>query len=209
MVASWAVWPPCSLLPLTHALRLYAVLFACALVRPALWSCTGDEESLAIYFGPARVVGRLQFLRYRVERTLPLIYSAEKKLFDFHRDMPSAFWSALALNLACHGLAVLEVFLVLWMMGVKIGLLGALVTEALTKLLNVIGVVNPGNVGTYEGGNMLIAKMFGFTGAVGLSLAVTRRLRATFWGALVASACSFYPNPEPAPAPTGACPRTW
>ena len=153
-------------------------------MRPALWSCTGDEESLAIYVGSARFLGRSQLLRSRVERALPFIHSAEKKLFDFHRDMPSAFWAALALNLACHGFAVLEVLLVLWMMGVKIGLLGALVTEALTKLLNVIGVFNPGNVGTYEGGNMLIAKMFGLTGAVGLSLAVTRRLRATFWGVL-------------------------
>ena len=81
-------------------------------------------------------------------------------------------------------MAVLEVYLILWLMGIKIGLLGALVIEALTKLLNVIGVFNPGNVGTYEGGNMLIAKMFGLTGAVGLSVAVTRRLRAIFWAAV-------------------------
>ena len=74
--------------------------------------------------------------------------------------------------------------MVLWLMGAKIGPLGALVTEALTKLVNVAGVFNPGNVGTYEGGNILIAKMFGLTSAVGLSVAVTRRLRGTFWGAV-------------------------
>ena len=81
-------------------------------------------------------------------------------------------------------MAVLEVYLILWLMGIKIGLLGALVFEALTKLVNAVGAFNPGNIGTYEGGNMLIAKMFGLTGAVGLSVALTRRLRAIFWTAV-------------------------
>ena len=56
-------------------------------------------------------------------------------------------------------------------MGVKIGFLGALIFEVFTKLVNVVGALNPANLGSYEGGNMLIAKMFGLTGAVGLSVA--------------------------------------
>ena len=171
-------------LPLTHALRLYAILFVVILFGLLIVVALALLNRWPFMSRSARVLGRLQFLRQRVERTLPVIHSAEKKLFDFHRDTPGAFWASLALNLAWHGMAVLEVFLILWLMGIKIAPLGALVTEALTKLLNVIGVFNPGNVGTYEGGNMLIAKMFGYTGAVGLSVAVTRRLRATFWAAV-------------------------
>jgi phosphatidylglycerophosphate synthase len=177
-------------LPLTHALRLYAVLFTLILFGLLFVVVLAMLNRWPFMSGSARVLGRLQFLRHRVAGTLPLIHSAEKKLFDFYRDTPSAFWASLTLNLAWHGLAVLEVFLVLCLMGFYIGPLGALVTEALTKLLNVIGVFNPGNVGTYEGGNMLIAKMFGLTGAVGLSVAVTRRLRGTFWGA-VGGFCMF------------------
>ena len=45
---------------------------------------------------------------------------------------------------------------------------GALAIEALTKLVNVAGTFNPGNIGTYEGGNMLIVKMFGLSGAAGI-----------------------------------------
>jgi phosphatidylglycerophosphate synthase len=171
-------------LPLTHALRLYAILFVVVLFGLLIVVALALLNRWPFMSRSARVLGRLQFLRQRVERTLPVIHSAEKKLFDFHRVTPGAFWASLALNLAWHGMAVLEVFLILWLMGIKIAPLGALVTEALTKLLNVIGVFNPGNVGTYEGGNMLIAKMFGYTGAVGLSVAVTRRLRGTFWGAV-------------------------
>jgi hypothetical protein len=145
-------------LPLTHALCLYAVLFAAILSGLLVVVGLAMLNRWPFMSRSVRILGRLRFLRRRAERTLPLIHSAEKKLFDFHRDMPGAFWTSLALNLAWHGLAVLEVFLVLWLMGVKIGPLRALVTEALTKLLNVIGMFNPGNVGTYEGGNVLIAK---------------------------------------------------
>jgi uncharacterized membrane protein YuzA (DUF378 family) len=66
----------------------------------------------------------------------------------------------------------------------------ALVFESLTKLVNIVGTFNPGNIGTYEGGNMLIARMFGLSGASGIAVAVTRRLRALFWAA-VGGVCLF------------------
>ena len=191
MVALGGTTAALLVLPLTHALRLYAVLFTVILSGLLFGIALAMLNRWPFMTRPARLLGRLQFLRQRLERTLPLIQSAEKKLFDFRRDTPSAFWASLALNLAWHGMAVLEVYLVLCLMGFYIGPLGALVTEALTKLVNVIGAFNPGNVGTYEGGNILIAKMFGLTGAIGLSVAITRRLRGAFWG-VVGVFCLFH-----------------
>jgi hypothetical protein len=66
-------------------------------------------------------------------------------------------------------------------MGAGIALVGAFALEGLTKVINLVGALNPGNVGTYEGGNMLIAKMFGVTGTAGLTLALCRRARTIFW----------------------------
>ena len=66
-------------------------------------------------------------------------------------------------------------------MGARIALIGAFVLEGLTKVINLVGALNPGNLGTYEGGNMLIAKIFGVTGTAGLTLALCRRTRAVFW----------------------------
>jgi phosphatidylglycerophosphate synthase len=51
-------------------------------------------------------------------------------------------------------------------------------------VVNAVGTFNPGNIGTYEGGNVLIASLFGITAAVGLAVAVARRLRAIFWAAV-------------------------
>jgi len=175
---------------LPHALRLYAVLFAVTLFGLLFVVALAMLNRWPFVSRSARVFCRLTFLRHRLETKLPLVYSVEKKLFDFHRYTPGLFWASLALNLACHGMAVLEVYLVLWLMGVKIGFFGALAFEALTKLVNAVGVFNPANVGSYEGGNMIIAKMLGLTGAVGLSVAVARRLRAIFWAA-VGGLCLF------------------
>ena len=81
-------------------------------------------------------------------------------------------------------MAVMEVCLILSLMGVKFGVFGALVVEAMTKLVNVVGTINPGNFGIFEGGNMLIGKMFGLTGATGLAFGLASRLQAFFWAAL-------------------------
>jgi phosphatidylglycerophosphate synthase len=171
-------------LSLTHALRLYAALFAVVLIALLLAIALAIVNRWSVLSRPARALAQVGYLRNKVESKLPLVHSVETKLFDFHRHSPGAFWASFILNLACHGMAVLEVYLVLWLLGVKFGLLGALVFEALTKLVNAVGSFNPGNIGTYEGGNILIAGMFGLSGAVALSVAVTRRLRAIFWAAV-------------------------
>ena len=81
-------------------------------------------------------------------------------------------------------MAILEVYLLLHFMGARTGILGALVLEAFTKLLNVVGALNPGNLGTYEGGNMILARLIGITGAAGLTLGLCRRARSLFWKAI-------------------------
>ena len=97
-------------LPLTHALHLYAVLFTVILFGLLFVIALAMLNRWPFVSRSARVLGRLQFLRQRVEGKLPLIHSVEKKFFDFHRYTPGAFWASLALNLAWHGIAVLEVF---------------------------------------------------------------------------------------------------
>jgi uncharacterized membrane protein YuzA (DUF378 family) len=73
-------------------------------------------------------------------------------------------------------------------MGTRIAIPSAFVLEGLTKVINLVGLLNPGNVGTYEGGNMMITKLFGVSGTVGLTLALCRRVRALFW-AVIGAIC--------------------
>jgi hypothetical protein len=110
-----------------------------------------------------------------------IIDSAENNLLSFHREAPAAFWATLVLNITWHALAILEVYIVLRFMGARIATGGAFIVESLTKVINLVGAFNPGNFGTYEAGNMLIAKIFGVTGTAGLTLALCRRVRTLFW----------------------------
>jgi phosphatidylglycerophosphate synthase len=169
------------ILPLPHALALYAGLSVCPLLGFVLLSLVAVKKRWPVLSATARVLGRLRYFKSWIESKRSLIHSVENNLLDFYHRTPGSFWASFVLNFACHVAAVFEVFLILWLLGAKVSLLGALAVEALTKLVNIAGTINPGNIGTYEGGNMLIVKMFGFSAATGLTLAFIRRLRALFW----------------------------
>jgi phosphatidylglycerophosphate synthase len=168
-------------LPLPHKLILYAIVFACLLLGFVLLSATAIRNRWPLFSRTGEVLGRIRYLKPLIDRKRALIHSVEESLLDFYHRTPKAFWASLLLNLACHAAAIVEVYLIVWFMGTRLTLFGALAIEALTKLVNIAGTFNPGNIGTYEGGNMLIAKMFGLTAAAGLTLAFARRLRALFW----------------------------
>ena len=53
-------------------------------------------------------------------------------------------------------------------MGADVGVVGAFAMEGLTKVINLVGALSPGNLGDHEGGNMVIANLFGVTGTAGL-----------------------------------------
>jgi phosphatidylglycerophosphate synthase len=178
------------LLSHSHALRFYATLFLLALIFFLLVTLLAVRKRWPVISKSARLFARVPFLKRWMENRYILIQSVENALLDFHHNSPRAFWGSFFLILASHCMAVMEVCLVLWLMGVKFGVLSALVVEAMTKLVNVVGSINPGNFGTYEGGNMLIGKIFGLTGATGLVLGLTRRLRGFFWTA-VGGICLF------------------
>ena len=78
-------------------------------------------------------------------------------------------------------MAILEVYFLLHFMGARTGLLGAFILEAFTKLINVVGALNPGNFGTYEAGTESSTRLLGITGAAGLTLGLCRRARSLFW----------------------------
>jgi len=172
------------LLSRSHALHFYAGLLIVGSVAFLLVTLVAMRKRSPLLSQGARLVGRIPPLKTWIEQRFHSIESLENALFDFHHVTPGLFWRSFALNLAAHCLAILEVCLVLWLLGTHIGVVGALVIEALTKLVNAVGSLNPGNIGTYETGNMLIVKIFGVTNAAGLALAMTRRLRALFWTAV-------------------------
>ena len=169
------------LAPLSGTWRVYAALFVAVLISAVILAAVSVRNRWQLVGHATRAVGRLPRLREWVSGKQPIIDSAEDNLLTFRDDAPSAFWATLLLNLLWHVLAVLEVYVTLRFMGTKVAMGGAFIVEALTKVINLVGAFNPGNFGTYEGGNMLIAKIFGVTSTAGLTLALCRRVRTVFW----------------------------
>ena len=163
---------------------LYARVFAVGLIILLLALFFAIQKRWPVLSCSARFSQRLGCCRAWLVEREHLITSIENRLFSFHRDSPRAFWASLGLNVLTHIASLCEIYVVLLLMGFNIGILGSLVFEALTKLVNVIGLLNPGNVGTYEGGNVLIARMFSLSSDTGLILAVARRIRSIFWAGI-------------------------
>jgi uncharacterized membrane protein YuzA (DUF378 family) len=172
------------LAPLPAAWRAYALLLVAVLIAVVISAAVALTRRWRLIGNAIRAIGKLPGLGKWIVGKQPIIDSAEDNLLNFHDEAPASFWATLMLNLFWHLLAVLEVYVILWFMGARIALGGAFVVEGLTKVINLVGALNPGNFGTYEGGNMLIAKIFGITGTTGLTLALCRRVRTVFWAGI-------------------------
>ena len=173
---------------LPGTLRVYALVVGAILIGVVALGAVAVANRWELMGNAARAIGRLPWLHKFVTGKLSIIDSAERNLLAFYRENPAAFYANLTLNSLWHVMAVLEVYLILHCMGTSIGVVGACALEGLTKVINLVGVVSPGNFGTYEGGNILIANLLGVSGTAGLTLALCRRARAIFWAA-VGAAC--------------------
>ncbi len=177
-----------ALAPLSGRVRLLALIFAIALLAVLILVTVSVARQWELMGNAMRVIGRVPRFRNWISRKQTVITSSEHNLLNFARKAPAAFCAAFLLNFLWQAVAILEIYIILHFMGTKIAVLGAFVLEGLTKVIKLVGLLNPGNVGTYEGGNMLITKLFGVSGTVGLSLALCRRARALFW-ALIGAVC--------------------
>lgn len=186
------------LAPLSGRWRTYALLLVAVLISAVVLAVVSIENRWQLLGTATRAISRVPRLHTWIGGKQPIIESAEDNLLSFRREAPGAFWATLIFNLVWHALAIVEVYIILRFMGARVALSGAFIVEALTKVINLVGALNPGNVGTYEAGNILIAKIFGVTGTAGLTLALCRRVRTVFWAGLGAMCMIAIKNAETA-----------
>jgi len=176
------------LVSVSHTLYLYASALVLVLVCLLIAGAIAFQRKWPVLSGLARGAARIPWFRTRLLAKESTIRASEQRIIDSYHKAPAIFWLSVLLNFVCHFLAIVEVYLILNMLGAPATLSGALMLESLTKLINVAGAVNPGNVGTYEGGSMVIGRLVRLTGAQGLLLALCRRVRGIFW-AIVGGIC--------------------
>ncbi len=92
-----------------------------------------------------------------------------------------------------------EIYVVLGLAGIPVGLATALVLEAVSAAVRFATFIIPGSLGALEGGNVAAFVALGLPGAAGLSFTLIRRLREATWAVigLVALAVFKAHAPEP------------
>jgi len=105
----------------------------------------------------------------------------EDQLFQFYSGHTRAFRAVFLWNCLAQGFAMLEIFVILGALGLWLTVADLLVIEALTKVIKAMFFFVPGRVGTDEGGAAVVFRALGFGLALGLGLALVRRLRALVW----------------------------
>ncbi|MFQ5777488.1 MAG: lysylphosphatidylglycerol synthase domain-containing protein [Terriglobia bacterium] len=105
----------------------------------------------------------------------------EEQLLDFYAlhaaDFRAMFlWSSLA-----QVFAMLEIYVILGALGLWVGWVDLLLFEALAKIIKTLFFFVPGRVGTDEGGYAVVFQALGLGLALGVGLALVRRLRSLLW----------------------------
>jgi hypothetical protein len=166
---------------LPHSVQVYNAIFALGLAGFVFLIVVAIGRRWRVLSAALQALERIGMLKALTESKRASVREFETIISSFDAESRGSFWSSLVLNLLGHALGVLEVYLVLWLLGVKATLLLAFLIEALTKVVNLAGTVIPGNFGAYEGGNVIILRTLGLGGPVGLTLGIARRIRGLFW----------------------------
>ena len=172
---------------LYNATATMVILVAAALVLPPQWS--GLLLAVALSLG----VGLLAWRAHRARRqdaAFPAGAAVGSRgmiaaiAHDLWRERPAALAAILAIELAQHALLMSEAYVMLVALDAQPSLKTVVVFEGLIKSMNVVGGLVPAHLGIPEGGTALLAGALGLGASYGLGLAIMRRVRATFWGAV-------------------------
>ena len=122
----------------------------------------------------------------------------DAEIARFHGDTNGAFSLSAASFFAGWAWGVVEIYLILWLLGLPVSVHRALTIEVLSVAIDGMLFFVPAKVGTQEGGKVLIFTVLGLDPGKGLALGILRRIRELTWaliGMLLLSRQQLVPRP--------------
>lgn len=178
---------------------LVSLLALARLTMPAAWNAVfaaliaGATATLTVALLVARrrpgdYLGRLiahvdRAFGRRLEATRVVRFALEVEdiLLDLVRGDRRRLVTLTVLSVLCYLLMTLEVWLVLRVAGVPVGVTEALTIETFVRLASVASAAVPANLGTLEASHASVVAALGLGG--GGTLALSRRVRSLLWAA--------------------------
>lgn len=108
----------------------------------------------------------------------------ERSVRTYRTEQPALVRRMFWLDVACQILTASEVVVVLWSLHLSIHFLTVLAIEGVTRSVKLVSGFIPARLGSDEGGAISAFALTGFSPALGLALAFTRRMRDLLWAVI-------------------------
>ena len=105
----------------------------------------------------------------------------ESSIRNYRVNQPALVRRMFWIDVACQALIASEVVVVLWSLHLPVHLFTVLVIEGVTRGLKMLSGWIPARLGSDEGGAISAFALTGLSPVLGLSLAITRRVRDLLW----------------------------
>jgi hypothetical protein len=105
----------------------------------------------------------------------------EKSIRSYRLHHPAVVSRMFWIDLACQVMIASEVSVVLWSLGLPIHFFTIVAIDGVTRVLKLVSGWIPARVGSDEAGAISAFALTGFSPLLGLSLALTRRVRDLLW----------------------------
>jgi uncharacterized protein (TIRG00374 family) len=133
--------------------------------------CTWLLESLR------KIRVKIKYLEAREEQ----LRSLDQAILGFYRHRRPAFYTSTGLFFLGWLAEALEVYVILYVLGGPAMALSAISIAALSVFIKSSTFFIPGSLGTQDGGNLLLLKVFGYSDVTGIAFALVRRFRELVW----------------------------
>jgi hypothetical protein len=116
-----------------------------------------------------------------IRTKLVYIRDLENYIFDFFRKRPADFLVVMLCHVAFHVAGIAEIFVTMKLIGAHLAVTTAFLMETVNRAINIAFVFIPALVGIDELSTRELAKVLGFDGSLGVTVAVIRKIRMFFW----------------------------
>jgi hypothetical protein len=118
-----------------------------------------------------------------IEQATARTKTLEERIYGFYDRNRRYFLRIFALEICFHLAGILEIYTTLSFISETVAptLLTAFILESVNRVINVVFKFMPLRMGVDEAGTGMLAKVLGFTPAIGITLAIVRKARDIFW----------------------------
>jgi hypothetical protein len=136
--------------------------------------------------GPLSFLRNWGWRRGWSEKIIPRLETLEDLIYGFYDKSRGRLLPIFALEVCFHLAGVAEIYVTLWFISKVVAptLLTAFILESVNRVINVAFKFVPLRTGVDEAGTGMLAKVLGFTTAIGVTLAIVRKARDIFWSAI-------------------------